>query len=669
MSPRGSTALVMLAACMLAAGCSGGSRTPQGAEPVGEAQDPTVSRMASDGAGRLVAEGVPRWWSVASAAEMIATGIEVEAMSGVDALVVDGAGDAWLAGPWQLTRVRPQTGESQSWDISDDVTFAAQSGVRPARAGGVWLMLDDRLRLFDGQRFMRDLPVPAAFRGGEGGSVNDMLEVGSEIWVSSPAGVARCTGDTWSLVGPGEVAGAGPMAVDSAGFVWTLAQTWTGIGLAQQILRFDGTTWGIPDAEGAPVDASEIVAGTRGDMLARSGSQVFRFDGQAWGELTFAPEQAVARRQLVDLAVAPGGDMWALGPEGLARAPVEGPWTRVVAVDGTAVGVGAVDEHILVADSAGLSRVEGDRLERLWSAPRRGPVASMNSVVAVSSDEAWVAVSGGLGRMRAGRWEVLEEPLIPDSGSGVRSGPDLVRATDAAVWAITGPGLVRYQGDDRRVFRRDRPDERLLPGPDGSVWAAQTRWPGWTVWYSGDREQGRTLTRIHPDGHIAEVELPGVAWSLTSLTAGADGSLWATICADNRSDYCTEPDLVRWNGSWASVPYPGTRVTALAVALDGGLWATLVPDEGPRTPVLARYVQGTWSSYPDVPVLHDPVLAPDGSLCGVRATPGDLLCVDEAGAVRNLPMGIPGTVDVGVDGSVWVVDRGQVARLPVTIER
>jgi hypothetical protein len=235
------------------------------------------------------------------------------------------------------------------------------------------------------------------------------------------------------------------------------------------------------------------------------------------------------------------------------------------------------------------------------------------------------------------------------------------------VWAITEEGVVRYLDDERLDVARDRPDERLLAGADGSVWAVETIWPGWTSWYAGDGQQGRTLTRIGPDGSTAEVSLPGVAWSLTSLTAGPDGSLWATICADDRSDYCTEPDLMHWDGGWAPVPYPGMRPSGLAATAEGGLWATVGPESGPGPSVLAYHSQGRWATFPDVPPLDGPVLAPDGSLCGVAAPSRDLVCVDREGDVRSHPMGVPGTIGIAADGSVWVVDRGQVARLPVTI--
>jgi hypothetical protein len=169
---------------------------------------------------------------------------------------------------------------------------------------------------------------------------------------------------------------------------------------------------------------------------------------------------------------------------------------------------------------------------------------------------------------------------------------------------------------------------------------------------------------------MEQVILPGFAWSLTSLAAGADGSVWATLCAEDRSDYCTEPDLMRWDGSWAPVAYPGNRLAALAVSTDGALWATLVPNGGPEAPkVLARYSEGTWSTYPEAPALRGPVLAPDGSICGMGAAADAVHCVDGSGAVRSFPAGMPGAISIGADGSVWLTHRGQLARLPESVSR
>lgn len=661
--------LVLIWACLVAAGCSAGGGPSGRADSSDDAWATGSSTWPGASSHRIV-EHSTSWWPVASTSELSATGIDVAAMSGVESLVVDGVGAAWVAGPWSLTRVDPATGYSDSWDVSDDITFATKSAVRPARSGGVWLVLDDRLRLFDGERFARDLPVPAAFRGGEGSSVNDMLEVGPEVWISSPSGVARCTGESWALVGAGQAGGAGPMALDAGGHVWALAQDWTENGFVGEIMRFDGTSWSRPDAAGTPADVSQIVAEPDGGILARTGARVFRFDGFSWRELSSSAGQDVGERGLRSLAVAPGGELWALGPDGLAAARGAGPWRRVVGIEGAPVGLGISGDQLLVAHSTGLSRLEDDRLEPIWTASGVGPEAPVADVVAVSADEVWVRAAGSLWRVRGGQWQAVAEDRVPWSRSDADVGPLLLRATDGAIWAINDPGVVRYTGEDRVVVPRDRPDERLLVGPEGSVWAVETRWPGWSAWYAGDKGQGRTVTLVGADGSQTGVQLPGVAWSLTSLAAGVDGSLWAVICAEDRSDYCTEPDLMRWDGAWAPVPYPGVRPVALAVASDGALWATLEPGDGPRgQQQLARHWQGRWARLPDVSHLRNPVLAPDGSICGVRGGEPAMVCADGDGSVRTFPLGVPGRISIGQDGSVWLADRGQLAQLSIRVTR
>ena len=120
---------------------------------------------------------------------------------GVESMAVDGTGAVWVRSPWQLTRVDPATGSAQTWDVADDAVFANLLSVEPSAGAGVWLLEADRARLFDGSRFVRDLPVPAEYRGGEGRRINGLVEVGSEVWVSSVAGMARSAGGSWTMVG------------------------------------------------------------------------------------------------------------------------------------------------------------------------------------------------------------------------------------------------------------------------------------------------------------------------------------------------------------------------------------------------------------------------------------------------------------------------------------
>ena len=174
--------------------------------------------------------------------ELTPTGIEVVGRSwegaAVEGLVVDGSGAVWVDGAWQVARVDPSTGHVDVWDVGDDVAFGSVEVLRPSAAAGVWLVEGGRLRLFDGTRFVRDLQVPETVRGGS--PVTDVVEVGSEVWISSPVGVARCAEGSWSMVRPRQLTSAGHLAVDSERHVWTSGRIRAGESYGRWIVRFDG---------------------------------------------------------------------------------------------------------------------------------------------------------------------------------------------------------------------------------------------------------------------------------------------------------------------------------------------------------------------------------------------------------------------------------------------
>ena len=116
-------------------------------------------------------------------------------------MAVDGTGAVWIHSPWRLFRVDPDTGDAHTWDMGDNLAFATMSSIRPSVSAGVWLLSEDRVALFDGRRFARELVIaPGAYRLDE--PIRSFVEVGSEAWVGSPAGVARCASGLWSK-GPG----------------------------------------------------------------------------------------------------------------------------------------------------------------------------------------------------------------------------------------------------------------------------------------------------------------------------------------------------------------------------------------------------------------------------------------------------------------------------------
>ncbi len=660
---------VGLSVLLLAGGCGPDPQNPSGQSANGQ-PDPRASARMWPGPSSVLDRAPPSaWWPGSSARDLAPTGIEVMASSEIDGMAVDGAGAVWLHSPWRVIRVDPVTGSTQVWDAGDDAAFAGVRVVRGSRSAGVWLVSEDRLTLFDGERFVREVPVPAEYRGGEARTINDMVEVGPEVWVSTPAGVARCARGAWSMVGPGQISMAGQIEVDSGGFVWAVVQLGTEDFLSRAVVRFDGSHWRTPDSAHAPGFADQLLADPTGGVVARAGLDVRRFDGSAWRSIPL-PWSISGVRDLRSwaLAIAPDGVAWLIWPGGLATHQPLGGWdTRAPAPDlPSTVGLSIVAGDVLAAGSSGLYRLDVDTMSPLWTADGSLPAEPVPDVLVASSGK------GGADEPRTDpnstRWRSFWRAL---GWAGVWSrmdgGSSVALATDGALWGIGEEGLVRSLRGERQVVVPDVPAGWLLAGPGGAVWLMDVVWSGWSGWYGKYAEEPR-VHLIRPDGSRTSVSLPGPVWSLTSLDAGADGSLWATICEQGRADYCSEPALMRWDGQWSAVPYPGAGITGVSVSPDGAFWATLTRGiSSMESSVLVRYSDGSWTQFPDGPTGGSVTPAPDGGVCGIVPSDEALVCVARSGEVTSAPVGVTGQLRIGLDGSMWLVAPDVVALLPGTL--
>lgn len=302
--------LITAASLLLALGACG----PRGGSRVAESQ-PAPSREAVD------------VFPASLARELVPSGIRVlrgppGAVDPSDQLgddlwpwgqiVADGAGQVWLdtAG---LTRLDPRSGQSTSWDEADDAAFGSFEALAPADGPGVWLLGQDRVWLFDGQRFDVDLQVPPKLLtsgGGPGpdrvGHVHDVATVGAEIWlslhdvvfpgVSLTRRIVRWSAGTWTLMTEGADGIVGDLAADRDGNVWTGG--W-GDGEAEGldseasgVSRWDGRTWSVPGAGSDQVQGTSgaVVADPTGGVWLLAASEgedgstgaVSRFDGSSW---------------------------------------------------------------------------------------------------------------------------------------------------------------------------------------------------------------------------------------------------------------------------------------------------------------------------------------------------------------------------------------------------
>jgi hypothetical protein len=573
------------------------------------------------------------WWPVSSARDLRPTGIEVIASSAVVGMVVDGAGAVWVDLPGGLARLDPVTWSATVWDAGDDAAFAGKGFVRASNGPGVWLVGQDRARLFDGVRFVRDIQVPSAvlgevWQGQE--RIGDLLEVGSELWIARDTGVARCDGHAWSVVGEGPLHDVWRLALTPWGEVW--AGTWTGSGL--RWMRYDGTSW-------TPIDRRAATDGIAwdpaGGIVAASGREVVHFDGSQW-QVLLRLDRDAGDGTVWAVAAAGDGTVWAVTGDALLRSADRVVWDTIAAPDGTQLtGVAVSGAQVVVSADTGVYRVVGGDLERVWS-PGAGQAVSDDilDVVAVSGDRAWVVAADwmaepvvfSLRELQIGRRDpVLTRSLpasvvqglpgwsLPGLGSGV------VAASDGAIWYVTDESIVRIADGTESVVAR-RPVEHL-PGELMVNVAAGVGGP--------ERADPRPR-EIGPDT-VAELTVPGPT---VTQTLYADGDI---TCPEHWAH-----DLSLPVGQVQYTPTPqGIEITVTLTGAwpDTQYYAEVNPDE---------FCRDRPSASPEIARL---ITDPDG-----------------AGSVTFTYTGIPTDAQqppgvgllAGSDGAVWVLPTARVTR-------
>jgi hypothetical protein len=402
-----------------------------------------------------------RWWPVASARDVHPTGIDVVASSeAVEGMVVDGVGVVWVDVPGGLVRLDPVTWSATVWDASDDAAFASKELLRASSGPGVWLVREGQARLFDGVRIVREIQVPAAYLGEVGevvGRVRDLVEVGSELWVATDAGIVRCDGLTWSMVGGGQPEGVTKLRLTPGGVVWAGFETTGGLS---RWSRYDGTSWA-PTERPAHSGVDAIAWDPMRGIVAICGQEVMHYDGSVWQVLFRLDHEGDA--DPVDVravAVSGEGTVWVVTGEALLRSTDEAGWRSIAAPDPTSLtGVTLSGDEVVVSSEAGVYRVVGDGLEGVWPPSGRSPVSDdIVDVVTVSGDRAWVVAADGSGdsaayslrELQVGRRDpLLTRSLLASEGQAHWGWPrsDLgsaaVAASDGSLWYVTGEAVMR----------------------------------------------------------------------------------------------------------------------------------------------------------------------------------------------------------------------------------
>ena len=667
----GATAVVVvLGACT--SGASGPSPT---SSPIGSPSGRASQPLQSPGSPELEASG----WLLAGAPP--GGSWEAEDSSewpGSTAwqMVADGGGRVWIAGPWQLTRLDLESGESSTWDAADDDRFAWSDVILAATAGpGVWILDGCRVRLFDGEQFTVDLTVPVEVRGSEP-YVHDIVEVGSELWLSladSGGGgqVLRWADGQWTAMSqPGDGVG-GYLSVDTQGGIWSGGWSWSGVR------RWDGSFWVVPGAgqADAPTVSGDVVADPTGGVWMVSypgepqGADVRWWDGSAWHPVARVPGWQPGSGAL---AVAGSGDGWVASPSGLARVTHDGTKEAFAPPNGADPLVGltlASDMVAVLGDDGRVSRLDGEQWDEVGVIPTSEPLPiedpSSTLARAMSADEVWVAAGGMWYRYRDDKWSEL--------GPGTERA---IAATDGAWWGWEVVGgsekhdLVRLTADGFQVVSSEIPpagdyQKPLRPGRKGSMW-----------WVGEDGD----VVEFRADGTRNSIGRPQGMDLVCLGGVGLDGSVWVSSGEDGPQgvECWVDADWNRWNGRrWIPADSPDPFATGgdTVVADDGTGWAISYSGTGSGYEIL-RYREGrrtTFASADGVTARHLTAVH-GGRACVVEIPiyddtvdpthPGSTVCYGEGGEFARFDL--PDTrlqgVAVAPDGAVWVLGP-QVARL------
>jgi hypothetical protein len=591
-------------------------------------------------------------------------------------LVVDGSGMVWADGAWKVTRIDPATGTATSWDATDDVAFASVQRLAPAQPSGVWLLDGATARLFDGERFVMTLTLPDGYRQGRdiGSTVAELLQVGDQVYVAGPAGVARWEAGTWTPIGPNRLMEARALAVDAAGAVWAGGFLASGPEAGPSVVRQDGASWAEPDFLDAPSgEVGDVVADPNVGIWATSMAEgtpehgVFRFDGAEWrkvGDGGYAGHLGVTTAGEL-WGMAGGGDgLWGSGTMIASRLADDGSWQPFtqedgapLADEGASADLAVVGDRVLMLHEEGLVGLEGERFEPIWADPAAvlELVFSIpaNAVIARSGEEVWLpampipapagaGTGAGLLRYEAGTWHMVGPEIAGD-------GPIApVQAADGAIWEVTRFGeLVRVEGEAAVV---------LVPSGDNGIGGPLAPAAGGAVWTIVDGE----VVRVAADGTRRSVSAPEgrPLGSYTALTALGDERVWV-----DHEGVVTQWSQGRWS-RLAAVPGSGGMIAGLLATPDGALWA-LAGTDVRQTSTLMRYSDGAWQVGPSG--VRGLVLAPDGTVCTIRPEQADIACFDAAlSETLVIPVGAQvEAVGVAPDGAVWVAGE-QVARLATT---
>lgn len=444
----------------------------------------------------------------------------------------------WVAGPddvW-LASIAPEVGHPNHttlyrWDGSACTAFQTFEFAEEAKLDGSdpdhgWLVLrlrtepppsvvEGELLRWDGIAWTPVLDLD---------SFTDLVAVSADLaWLNDSTGLRRWDGTQWAET---DLKHASQLWFANETEGWATTGGSAATGRSGSVLRWDDATWTTVRTE-ANYPIYLYGAGPDSLLATLEGGRGASWDGQTWTPTI--PSDAPL--DLVDIAVGPTGEAWAVSPNGLLRRS-NGHWHLVdpqggsvvwsgaegeawvgegsgvrrwadgwepislpQEAQGLVVGIwGATPELAFVATSNTLSKWTGAGWAWSRPAPSVGPLKAVHGS---GPDDVWVVGSSGFARVTDDAWEVVEPPEC-------RSGTDrpiLVEFDDLWLEAPGRPlvvGFGSYQSRD--VIRGtmtllSNGAEGWRCGALGDARASHIAACDGEIWIAGDGKHGSVADR------------------------------------------------------------------------------------------------------------------------------------------------------------------------------
>ena len=383
--------------------------------------------------------------------------------------------------------------------------------------------------------------------------------------------------------------------------------------------------------------------------------------------------------EILDLAFAPDGSLWAGTTGGLMRWDLDSDtYTRYLLVAYQVAP--APDGSLWLNTEYGLCQFDGTACEQPPDMP--GTTGGQVYALAVTPDgDLWAGSDLGASRFDGASW--VSYPF----GAGVYG---LAVSDEGVLWATTAAGVAQYQqAEDGWVFHTQ---EQGLPGPQVHIIGSGPRGEGWAyvAWDGLFRYDGEEWLPVitPPGGNVRDIAFAddgtpwigtvggshypggvlsywnGEAWvdvssatGLISFSAVAPGPGGVVAAATNLGL------AVYQNGAWRMLKDGPTssRVTDVAVTPDGAAWFAF-GDESLSTngSGLSRFDGQEWDYHLSDAEVGALAVAPDGSLwagmgCNIQRFDG-ATWETLARCESDLPVGNVLDIEFGSDGSAWVAN-------------